>query len=522
MTNNIYLVGFMASGKSTVSRELGRILRRRSMDMDEVLAKSFKAPIADVFRDLGEDAFRKEETRLLAKLAKQKGLVVATGGGAPILPENLRLMEDSGVIIHLDVDFETCLKRTSALSREARPKWGDEDSARALYDQRREYYQKALLSIAAGKLSPVEVSEMIVRELLGEKSFSLKMGDEQCEVIPTGNPAAVLDEIIGNGRRFVLTDKTVERLHWSKYGPYLQGAIIKAVRPGETSKTIKTASKIYELMLEHKFDRDDTLIAIGGGVVTDLGAFIASTYKRGMKCVLISTTLLGCVDAAIGGKTAVNLGSAKNMIGTFAIPKAVILDLFSLTTLNKRHIREGLVEAYKTGLVADPLLAREIEENPDRLLKGDQLLMADIARRSARAKAGVVERDFKESGERMLLNFGHTYGHAVESFYRHKVSHGRCVALGMEVAASLSQARGLISKERFDRISSALALISPEDLEAPSAKDAWQIALQDKKIRKGNVVFVLLKGDKETAIVDDVTEDELSVAIERVRLRKNG
>lgn len=522
MTNNIYLVGFMASGKSTVSRELGRILRRRSLDMDEALSRKFKAPIADVFKNLGEEEFRREETKLLKKLSTQKGLVVATGGGAPILPDNLKLMEDSGVIIHLDVDFETCLKRTSALSREARPKWGDEDSARTLYNQRREYYEKASLTITGGELSAVEVSERIFSELLGETSFSLKMGNETCEVMATGNPTAVLDKIIGNGRRFVLTDKTVGRLHGPKYAPWFQDAVTKAVRPGEQSKTIKTASKIYELMLEGRFDRDDIFIAIGGGVITDLGAFIASTYKRGMEFLLISTTLLGCVDAAIGGKTAVNLGSSKNMIGTFAVPKAVILDLFSLTTLNRRHIREGLVEAYKTGLVVDPGLAEEIEENPELLLKGDQLLMANIAKRSAKAKARIVEKDFKESGIRMLLNFGHTYGHAVESFYRHKVSHGRCVALGMEVAASLSQARGLISKKRFDRISSTLALISPESLEAPSSRDAWQMALQDKKIRKGNVVFVLLKGDTETIIVDDITEDELSEAIERVKLQKNG
>jgi 3-dehydroquinate synthetase len=257
-------------------------------------------------------------------------------------------------------------------------------------------------------------------------------------------------------------------------------------------------------------------------VITDLGAFVASTYKRGMGSVLVSTTLLGCVDAAVGGKTAVNLGAAKNMVGTFHAPEAVILDLGSLGTLNKRGLMEGLVEAYKTGLIADEEFASHIELNGPDLLKGDQLGLAQVARRSAEIKAGIVGEDFTEKGKRMLLNFGHTYGHAVEAFYRHKVSHGRCVGLGMEVAARISLGRGMISEDLAERISRTISLLTPKPLAAPPAKDAWPLALQDKKIRNRGVVFILLKGPGQAEPVNDVTEQELDTAIKSVGRQRDG
>jgi 3-dehydroquinate synthetase len=270
---------------------------------------------------------------------------------------------------------------------------------------------------------------------------------------------------------------------------------------------------MYEALMEGGFDRDDLLVAIGGGVVTDLGAFVASTYKRGMDFVLVSTTLVGCVDAAVGGKAAVNLGPVKNAIGCFSVPTAVVLDVAALQTLRRHHIREGLIEAYKTGLVASPELADLMEEELTQLLSGDQALLARVAVLSARAKASVVSQDFRESGLRRVLNLGHTIGHAVEGFSRYKVTHGTAVAAGMICAIELSQARGLLSVNLAERIVGTVRRISPQRTTLPPVDEAWRLMRHDKKVRSGRLIFVLLKGKGKPVCVDDVSQSELAEAL---------
>lgn len=247
--------------------------------------------------------------------------------------------------------------------------------------------------------------------------------------------------------------------------------------------------------------------------MTDLGAFVAATYKRGIDFLLVSTTLLGCVDAAVGGKAAVNLGTAKNQVGCFTQPRMVILDLQALATLPKAQRVEGLAEAYKTGLVADPELARLCEQDMELLLGGEVLGLAEVVRRSVRAKAGVVGQDFREGGRRAILNFGHTYGHALEGWHRYRLGHGQSVAGGMLVAAAISAGRGLLASAQAEAISRAVKPLLPQDLAWAPAEEAWEIMLDDKKNVKGKVRFVLLKGVGEPLVVDDVTPTELGRAL---------
>jgi 3-dehydroquinate synthetase len=247
--------------------------------------------------------------------------------------------------------------------------------------------------------------------------------------------------------------------------------------------------------------------------VTDLGAFAAATYKRGMTLALASTSLLGCVDAAIGGKGAVNSGSSKNVIGCFTTPEKVVLDLASLETLNPSGLREGLIEAYKTGLVASTELAEMIEADTESLLEGDLPDLARIVTLSAQAKADIVARDFKEGGVRMILNLGHTLGHAVEAWHNYRVSHGLAVGAGLIAALKLSLQRRLIGQSDADRIIGTAKRICGNLPALPPPDTAWEIMEQDKKKTKGKVLFVLLEGVGLPVIMDDICPGELGTVI---------
>jgi shikimate kinase/3-dehydroquinate synthase len=522
MKGNIYLVGFMGSGKSTIGALLGHRLKRRFVDMDEVLERQFGHAIPQVFAERGEEVFRRSESALLRKLSQRDKLVVATGGGVVEREENRLVMQASGTMIHLDSSLDSCGLRLSPRDRATRPLWRDESALRNLFDRRRSLYARTRLVVSVDGKAPDEVADLIVEAVAPEERFSVWLGDVECPIAVTHRAGQALAEIVADRRAVVLTDSTVARLHLDRIIKDVKDPVLLTVRPGERSKSMNSARRIYEDLIEHRFDRDDVLVAVGGGVVTDLGAFVASTYKRGMQLVLVSTTLLGCVDAAVGGKAAINLGQAKNVVGCFSRPEAVILDVPSLRTLNGKLRREGLVEAYKTGLVASPDLADRIEGEAGALLAGDQALLMHVAAASARTKAHVVSQDYQESGLRRILNLGHTFGHAIEGINRFRISHGLAVAWGMRVAARLSEARKLISRDMTERIVTTVHRIYPSRVDLPPVDEALEIMSHDKKIRRGRLVFVLLEGIGRPICVDDVSRDELAAVLESLEEAGNG
>jgi len=519
MTKNIYLTGFMASGKSTIGRCLAQALHRRFVDMDERLEEQFGRSIPDVFAQLGEETFRAAESALLKKLSVRRRLVVAAGGGAAERNENRRIMRQSGMIVHLAADLSTCAGRITSQERAVRPLWTDEASLRRLFEKRQSAYADCDLTVRVDMKSPDSIARMIIENLIGEERFPVELGSASCPIVATYRAPEAVSEFTGAEKIAVLTDANVRRLHLDRYEVASTAQLVATVRPGERSKGLTQAHRLYDALIAGGFDRDDLLVAIGGGVVTDLGAYVASTYKRGMRFVLVSTTLLGCVDAAVGGKAAVNLGPVKNVVGCFSTPMGVILDMASLSTLKRHHIREGLIEAYKTGLVAAPELADFVEEELPDLLAGDLELLARVAVLSARAKASVVSEDFRESGLRRVLNLGHTVGHVVEGFSRYKTSHGQAVALGIIAAVELSRARGLLSNHLAERIIGTVRRISPARPSLPPIDEAWRLMHQDKKVRSGRVVFVLLEGNGKPVFADDVSQPELANALRAVKQR---
>ena len=274
---------------------------------------------------------------------------------------------------------------------------------------------------------------------------------------------------------------------------------------GELQKNLKTCEMVWYQLTEHGADRNTVLLNVGGGVVTDLGGFIASTYMRGIRFVHVPTSLLGMVDAAIGGKTGVDFGGLKNMVGLFARPEAVIVDSNFLKTLPSKQYRNGLAEVLKHAFISDPELLAMMEENEDELIS-----------RSIQVKMDVVERDEFESGERKKLNFGHTIGHAIESYFldgEKDVLHGEAVAAGMIMESFLSNQIAGLSKEELASIVEVIdSVFSRIELSGDDWKAIKKLMLFDKKNSNGSVRFVLLKSIGHAVTDQAVTEHLLDEA----------
>ncbi len=517
MMKNTYITGFMGAGKTAVARRLANVLNRPFVDMDDLIAGEAGMSVESFFRNLGEDRFREAETGLLRRFAKQKGLVIATGGGTPERSVNRELMRKSGSIVYLHAPFADCVSRIEKDTGVSRPLFKSKDTLRELFATRCDAYADHDFQIDTSGKTPAEVTLEVCEKLRPETSMDIFLGQQSHPIYITWRAPQRLSKLVKREKTFVITDRRVASLHGSRFDNALNGCYIMSLHPGERSKSLRSATRVYEAMLSKKMGRDGLVIAIGGGVITDLGAFTASTYKRGVPFVLVSTSLLGCVDAAIGGKAAINLYNIKNPVGCFAVPMAVLLDLIALRTLPRDNIIDGLVEAYKTGLVSKPKLASFVQDNLRDLMRGDLILLQELIRLSVEAKSTIVRQDFKEAGIRKILNFGHTFGHAVESFNAYHVRHGIAVALGMMVAVSMSQKRGLLQRDVAEMIRSTLVEFLPRNACVPAADEAWNIMMNDKKNSDGKITFVLLADYGRPVTTRDVTLQELRETLNELR-----
>ena len=276
---------------------------------------------------------------------------------------------------------------------------------------------------------------------------------------------------------------------------------------GEEFKNLEEVSKVYDRLIKEKIDRSSPVVALGGGVVGDLAGFVAATYLRGVPYVQVPTTLLAQVDSSVGGKTAVNHSMGKNLIGAFYQPKMVIIDPDVLSTLEEREVSTGLAEVVKHGIIRDKNYFKFLEANASNVLslQGE---VDEAITRSCEIKAAVVSEDEREAGVRGILNFGHTFGHAIEAVAGYSTyRHGEAVSMGMVMAAGFSNELGLCSAELEERIKRLLdSLGLPTGAPELSSDDIFASMLLDKKVKAGRVRFVLLKGIGEVVIeeVDEV------------------
>ena len=322
---------------------------------------------------------------------------------------------------------------------------------------------------------------------------------------------------LGGGSAAIVTNEVVAPLYLSKVRQGLDGARITEiiVADGEQAKGWATLEKIFDALLAARFGRDGLIVALGGGVVGDLAGFAAAVYQRGVDFVQVPTTLLAQVDSSVGGKTAINHARGKNMIGAFHQPRAVIADVTALDTLPERELRAGLAEVIKHGLALDEAFTRWLEDSIEKLVKRDRAALAYAVRRSCELKAGIVGADEREAGARALLNFGHTFGHAIEAGAGYGTwLHGEAVAAGMVMAAELSALMGHLRKNEVSRVRELIRRGGlPTKGPALAAERLIELMAVDKKAAKGRTRFVLLESIGRAALHSDVDERLVGQAI---------
>ena len=326
-----------------------------------------------------------------------------------------------------------------------------------------------------------------------------------------------------NRRLCIVTDSTVDQYYGDQVEEILASCAKEVTRfvfrAGEENKNLNTVQDLYEHLILHHFERKDMLVALGGGVVGDLAGFTAATYLRGVDFVQIPTTLLSQVDSSIGGKTGVDFNCYKNMVGAFHQPKLVYSCAETLKTLTSQQYISGLGEIIKHGLIKDAAYYEWLKAHKEAILARDTQTVIDMIAVSCHIKKEVVENDPEEAGERALLNFGHTLGHAVEKLMNFTMLHGECVAVGMHAAAWLSMEKGMLTEAAYKDITDTIVSFGlPVSVKGLEPEQIVAVSKSDKKMDKGRVKFILLDSEGH-AVIDRSIRDEQLLAAASVIVR---
>lgn len=326
---------------------------------------------------------------------------------------------------------------------------------------------------------------------------------------------------IDDKRLCIITDSNVKDLYANTLAEYLEGKckkiIVHTFPAGEKYKTLDTVKEIYSFLIQEGFDRKDMLLAVGGGVVGDITGYAAATYLRGIDYVQIPTTLLAQTDSSIGGKTGVDFDSFKNMVGAFKMPRLVYMNLSVLKTLDDRQFFSGFAEVMKHGLIKDAMFYEWLISNMYEICERDLNTLEEMIMKSCTIKKAVVEKDPTEQGDRALLNFGHTIGHAIEKAKDFELYHGECVALGSVCAAYISWKRDLISMEEYYEIRDMFVpFYLPITIDNINPEEIVALTKSDKKMEGGSIKFILLKKVGKAVIERNVTEEEILAAVKEI------
>jgi len=523
--NNIFLVGLMGSGKTTIGRQLAKRLGKRFVDSDHEIEARTGASIPLIFDIEGEASFRRREADVIRDLSSQRGIVLATGGGAVLDAGTRARLAERGTVIYLRAHVNSILQRTAHDKNRPLLRTPDPRRTLELLTAQREplYREVAHLIIDTGRPNVQSMVQTILEQLaaLARKSAHASMNSPfpvtaatspftlNVDLGERSYPIAIGPGLLDdadlvvryvNGRQVaIVTNTTVAPLYLEKVAAPLRAAgrdVLEMILPdGEQYKTWESLMQIFDAMLAHKCDRKTTVVALGGGVIGDLAGFAAASYMRGVPFVQIPTTLLAQVDSSVGGKTGLNHPLGKNMIGAFYQPRAVLADTSTLATLPARELAAGLAEVIKHGAILDLAFFDWLEANMAALVARDPVALAHAIARSCEIKADVVRRDEREGGLRAVLNFGHTFGHAIEAGLGYGAwLHGEAVGCGMVMAADLSQRLGQIDAVQAARVK-ALVAAAGLPVAAPDLGTARWLELMevDKKNEGGAIRFILLK-----------------------------
>jgi 3-dehydroquinate synthase len=460
--SNIVLVGFMGSGKTEIGRRLAERTGRVFVDTDDIV-ESEGTTIADIFAAEGERGFRARERRAVQQAARARRAVIATGGGAVLDDANVKALRRSGVVVYLKVGAGELQRRLAGgtarpMLRSAEGASGNGDHVRRRVDElltaRAPVYESvADHVVGCDGLDPDQAAGLIEERVAGEgtnAARSVRVAVEPPYTVRVGS--GLLDSLADHvaipavaENVCIVSHPRIRRLWGAGVEKSLRSSGWKVAwftfPAGEESKSLETAARLCRHLARSGFHRDDALVALGGGVVGDLTGFVASTYARGIPFVQVPTTLLAMVDASIGGKTGVNLPQGKNLVGTFHHPLSVVADLDVLSSLRDGELRAGLAEVVKYAFIAEPSLAGFVVRKRAEIFARGRCLQTIVVR-CARIKAKVVSVDPTERGLRMILNYGHTLGHALEALGRGKLHHGEAISIGMVYAAAVGAALG--------------------------------------------------------------------------------
>ena len=542
--SRIILIGFSTTGKSKVGDGVARYLGWQKVETDDEIVRLTGTSIDEIFARQGEEYFRQVERQVLVKACDTDRAVISAGGGAVLDPQNRELMKKSGAVVCLEASPETIYRRLLE-DRErgvVRPLLEVADPLRQikeLKDSRQPFYSIADWTVHTDNLSVDEACREVIRgwdywSRARQRGAGQSVeGDLACEVVtPTERyPVFVGRGLLDNlGQRltqaglsdtaYILSDESVFGLHGNRVVQSLRSAGMAVntfvVPPGEDTKTIDTATQIYDWLTQHRAERTDVVVALGGGMVGDLAGFVAATFLRGMPLVQVPTSLVAMVDASLGGKAAVNHPKAKNLIGAFYQPRLVVADIQTLATLPRREMASGWAEVIKHALILDSSLFDFLEANNHELQELDSACLIEAVRRSAAVKARIVSLDETERGIRTLLNYGHTIAHGLEaaSDYR-RFLHGEAVAIGMMGAAMIAHGLGLLVSDVVERQRALLQAfglpVNCSGIEPSRVLEAMEL---DKKTRGGAIRWVLITDIGQAVIRDDVPHESVVRAVD--------
>lgn len=546
---SIVLVGLMGCGKSSIGKRLAARLGLPFLDADEEIERAAAKTINDIFSDHGEAHFREGERKVISRLLSNGPQVLATGGGAYMHPDTRQRIRESSVSIWLRADLPVLMRRVS--KRDTRPllrSGNPEATMRKLIEARYPVYAGADMTVESrDEPHEVIVSEIINRMLHhpalaspkpiqtkdtsppmtsatqdqpAHRKVGVDLANRSYDVlIGTGlvrRAGSLIKEHLGNVRCGIVTDENVARHHLAALEDSLKaegmfaGSII--LKPGEATKSFRELGPLCEKLLELGLERGDIIVPFGGGVIGDLAGFAAGILRRGVRFVQVPTSLLAQVDSSVGGKTGINTPQGKNLIGVFHQPNLVLADTDVLATLPEREVRAGYAEVAKYGLLGDAAFFGWLEQHWRGVFGNSGPDLTHAIETSVRAKAAIVARDEHETGDRALLNLGHTFGHALEAWtgFSSRLLHGEGVSIGMCLAFRLSEELGFSPKGTAERVTRHLKAVGlPVHINdipgsRANADELMRLMAQDKKVQRGRLTFILARKIGDAFITRDV------------------
>ena len=526
MSDAIVLVGLSGSGKSSVAEPLAKRLGRPFVDVDEAITERAGAQPSTIIHERGEAAFRELEVEAVAQACTVDGAVIATGGGAVIDPLNRWALWHAGVVAWLDAPDDVLLER---LARHYKPRpMLEGNAANRLAEMRATrtpFYRAA--DIRIDSTEPIDgVVAAVVGAMEAGMPRSRRLYDAEIQqgysmVAPSARivlgehlDEAVFADVLSDastGSPVVVADRGAAAALPDLLTAMPQARLVR-IAGGERQKRLRNVERLLEAGSAMGAERGDAWIGVGGGTTTDLVGTAAALYLRGVPFMAVPTTWLGMTDAAIGGKVAVDLPSAKNAAGAFWPPSVVVGDVASLGPLPRARRLDGMAESLKTGIIGDPVLWRLVESRGKAALHRDEAARYAIIDRSVQLKLGIVDRDAFERGERRTLNLGHTIGHALEVESGFRLPHGQAVVLGLRAVAAISHGWGADPDlaERIDSVASDLGFALRRSFDTEAVIRALQT---DKKRHRGRQRWIMPMAVGTVIEVDDVSEAEVRLAL---------